>query len=103
MDTLNALTIELNAELDEVRRAVRKCVCERRTADIPGEVGLLGAILRGIWLEAVTTHDLTMEKLVADAMDELIYLVGGDKIIERSYRLMRKTLRLTQYLNERPF
>lgn len=102
MDTLSALTIELNAELDEVRRAVRKCVCERRTEDIPGELGLLRAILMGIWSEAVETYNSTLERLARDTLEELLavkytFTIGG------TYRMLRKALRVSQYLNEMPF
>lgn len=102
MDTLNALTIELDAELGEVRRAVRKCVCERRPEDIPGELGLLRAILMGIWSEAVETYNTTLEKLTRDTLEELLsvkytFTIGG------TYRMLRKALCLSQYLNERAF
>lgn len=102
MDTLNALTIELNAELDEVRRTFRKLVCERHAGDIAWELGLLRAILMGIWEEAMETYDFTLEKLVRDTLEELI-AVKYTFTIKGTYKMLRKALRLSQYLNERPF
>ena len=103
MDTLSALTIELNAELDEVRRDVRKLTCERRTEEIPEAMGLLRAILWGIWKEQLLSYEWTGFKLTVDTLEELERLRSHrDRIIERTYKVLRKTLRLSQYLNERP-
>lgn len=105
MDTLNALVIELNAELDEVRRAVRKLTCERRMEDIPGEMGLLRAIVWGILRhEELYEHDTVAQRFAIKTLEAIEDLINNkDHIIERTYKALRKTLRLTQYLNERPF
>lgn len=102
MDTLNALTIELNAELGEVRRMFRKLVCERHARDITWELSLLKSILMGIWSESMETYNPVLENLAREALNEL-EAVRYVFTIKGMYKTLRKTLRLSQYLNEAPF
>jgi hypothetical protein len=66
---------------------------------------LLRALVWGIWRhEELYEHDAAAQRFAIKTLEAIEDLINNkDHIIERTYKVLRKTLRLTQYLNERPF